>query len=109
MAIERLHYKFQKLFFWTTIDHEKEIPRKMITADQLRAARGLLDWTQEKLARASGVALSTVKRMEASQGLIRANTGNAWKVQKALQWAGIELIDDDGGDGAGVRWKKKKA
>jgi transcriptional regulator with XRE-family HTH domain len=79
----------------------------VLTSDQLRAARGLLGWTQENLAQASGVAVSTVKRMEASNGVIRANTQNAWKVEQALRAAGVELIDENGG-GRGVRLKTKE-
>jgi transcriptional regulator with XRE-family HTH domain len=77
----------------------------MLTSGQLRAARGLLGWNQENLAKAAGIAVSTVKRMEASNGLIRANTENAWKVEKALKAAGIALIEEDGA-GPGVRWSK---
>jgi transcriptional regulator with XRE-family HTH domain len=80
----------------------------MLTAGQMRAARGLLGWSQNDLAKAAGVGLSTVKRMEASLGIVRANAGNAWKVRKAIQSAGIELIDEDGGGGPGARWKRKQ-
>lgn len=80
----------------------------MLTAGQMRAARGLLGWSQNDLAQAAGVGLSTVKRMEASEGIVRANAENAWKVRKAIQSAGIELIDEDGG-GAGARWSRKQS
>ncbi|MFQ5774254.1 MAG: multiprotein-bridging factor 1 family protein [Kiloniellaceae bacterium] len=80
----------------------------MITAGQLRAARGLLGWTQQDLANAAGLGVSTVKRMEASTGVVRGNTGNVWKVEQALHAAGVEFIDEGNG-GAGVRWKKAKS
>ncbi len=73
---------------------------------QLRAARGLVGWSQEDLANASGVALSTVRRMESSNGPLRSTTENAWKVQKALEDAGVVFIDENGG-GPGVRLRDR--
>jgi predicted transcriptional regulator len=46
----------------------------------MRAARGLLDWTQGRLAEVSGVALSTIKRME-SVGPDKSSVEN---IDKAL-------------------------
>ncbi len=74
----------------------------MITAAQLRGARGLLGWSQSDLAERASVSLSTIKRMEASAGLIRGVGENIWSVQRALEQAGIVFIDEDGG-GRGVR------
>ncbi len=79
----------------------------MITAAQLRAARGLLGWNQSKLAEASGLALSTIKRMEASQGHLRGTAANVWKVQQALQDAGVVFIDEND-EGPGVRLRKQR-
>jgi transcriptional regulator with XRE-family HTH domain len=39
----------------------------MITSAQSRGARGILDWTQERLAKEAGVSLSTVKDFEAGR------------------------------------------
>ena len=74
----------------------------MIIVSQLRAARGILGWSQSDLSKASGVALSTVKRMEAGSGLLRGIAQNVWKVQSSLEDAGVVFIDENGG-GAGVR------
>ena len=52
-----------------------------------------MGWSQIKLAEASGVAISTIKRMEASDVLVQSNTANIWKVQKALEIAGIIFIE----------------
>jgi len=65
----------------------------MLYSSQIRAARGLLGWSQIKLAEVSGVAISTIKRMEASDVLVRAATSNIWKTQKALETAGIIFIE----------------
>ena len=71
----------------------------------MRAARGLLGWTQGRLSHASGLALSTIKRMENSDGKVRGNAESVWRVQAALGDAGVMFIAEDG-DGPGVRLKK---
>ncbi len=76
----------------------------MIESAQFKAARGLLGWSQTRLAEASGLAFSTIKRMEGSEGLVRGHAENVWRVQAALEDAGIIFIDENGG-GAGVRLK----
>ncbi len=73
---------------------------------QLRAARGLLGWNQSRLANASGVALSTIRRMEGSEGPLRGMAENVWKVQRALEDAGVIFIDEDD-EGPGVRLRKR--
>ncbi len=78
----------------------------MIIPAQFRAARGLLGWSQTKLAEASGLAFSTIKRMEGSEGLVRGHAENVWRVQAALEEAGNIFIDKNGG-GAGVRLKAR--
>ena len=78
----------------------------MITGGQLRAGRGLIEWNQGKLAEESGLALSTVRRMEGERGVLRSTAENVLRVQKALENAGIIFIDaEEGGDGPGVRLK----
>ncbi len=77
----------------------------MILASQLRAARSLLDWNQKDLAQASDLSLPTIQRME-TLGLRRSSAGNVEKVQRALEDAGIEFIDENGG-GPGVRLKHR--
>ena len=79
----------------------------MITGGQLRAARSLLGWNQDALAENSAVAVSTVRRMEASSGPVRGYSENVWKVQRALEAAGIEFIDENDSGGVGVRLKDR--
>ena len=67
----------------------------MIIATQLRAARALLRWDQRELAQASGLSLQTIKRMEASDGLVRGTYESVSRVQEVLERAGIEFLDDD--------------
>jgi len=74
---------------------------EMIPA-QSRAARGLLDWTPQKLADAAGVAVSTVTSFERSW---RCNYPDKIQaMQSALEAAGVEFID---GDEPGVKLKAK--
>ncbi len=80
----------------------------MISAAQLRAARALLGISQRELADAAGVSVPTIRRMEASEGTVRANVDTLMKIINALGAAGIELIaegDASPSGGRGVRLK----
>jgi transcriptional regulator with XRE-family HTH domain len=74
----------------------------LITGRQLKAARALIGWEQTDLAKKSGVAISTVRRMESFPGEVGARTGTLSLVQRALERAGIEFLDD-GSPGVRVR------
>jgi predicted transcriptional regulator len=85
-----------------------QVPEKMITAAQMRAARALLGIDQRTLAELSGVSLPTIQRMEASQGNVRGVVDTLTKVVEALDRAGVDLIGDgtvSPGGGRGVRLK----
>jgi transcriptional regulator with XRE-family HTH domain len=80
----------------------------MITANQLRAARALLGVSQRELAEVSGVSVPTVRRMEASEGTVRANVDSLTKILAALNQLGLELLYDgepgpSGGRGVRLR------
>ena len=64
----------------------------MITTEQIRMARGALDWTIADLERASGVSERTIRRIEAQAGLPNATRANMLIIQRALEDAGIEFI-----------------
>jgi transcriptional regulator with XRE-family HTH domain len=84
----------------------------MITAGQLRAARALIAIDQRELAELSGLSVPTVQRMEASDGVIRGNVDSLMKLIRALDAAGIELINEGAvsqGGGRGVRLKAESA
>ena len=76
----------------------------MITSGQIRAARALLKWTGKELAEASGVAFSTLMRLETGEGVPGAQAKTLETIQKAFEEAGIEFIGTPE-NGAGVRWK----
>ena len=65
----------------------------MITAHQLRAARALLNIDQRQMAGLAELSVPTIQRMEASDGVIRANVDSLMKLVSALESAGIELIN----------------
>ncbi len=75
--------------------------RGMLISNQIRAARGLLRWSARVLAEQAGVHLSTVQRMERSQGPVGGNVESVRRVQTALEGAGVEFLAED--DSLGVR------
>jgi predicted transcriptional regulator len=77
-----------------------------VTVEQLRGARGLLGWSQTELASRAGLSLPTVKRVEGEFGP-RVSGEARVKLQMALEAAGIEFIDENGG-GPGVRLRKPR-
>lgn len=77
--------------------------QNLITAQQTRAARGLIGWSQQELATAAGVGLSTVRDFE--KGRRHPHPNNMAAIQKALESAGVQFIEENGG-GAGVRLRK---
>jgi transcriptional regulator with XRE-family HTH domain len=75
----------------------------MLQSAQLRAARALLGWRQNDLAKASGVGLATVARIEQGKGVVQGNFSTIVKLQQTLERAGITFIDDpNGGVGVGL-------
>jgi transcriptional regulator with XRE-family HTH domain len=77
----------------------------MITPAQCRAARGLLDWTQQELADEAGVSIVTVRHFEAGSNEPRRATLEV--IRRALEGGGVEFIDENGG-GPGVRLQKRQ-
>jgi predicted transcriptional regulator len=78
-----------------------------VSIRQLKAARTLIGWSQEELASAADVSLPTIKRLEAAEGWLGGRQTTAHKIRAALENAGIEFIDENGG-GRGVRLRKRQ-
>jgi transcriptional regulator with XRE-family HTH domain len=76
-----------------------------MTPAQCRAARALLDWTQDKLCEAAQVSGPTVRNFE--NGKISPHRATLAMMQRALEDAGVEFIPENGG-GSGVRWRKPR-
>ena len=80
----------------------------MITSSQLRAARALLGLDQRQLAERCALSVPTIQRMEASEGTIRGTVDSLTKLIRALDEAGVILIDEGApseSGGRGVRLK----
>ncbi len=75
----------------------------MIAAAQIRAARGLLKWTQAMLAAKSGLSVVTLNMIESETVQPRKTSLGA--IRKALEEGGVEFIGADGG-GLGVRLRE---
>ena len=75
----------------------------MVTPAQCRAARGLLDWSQQDLAGQAGIGIVTVRQVEA--GSTKPRRATLIVLKQAFERAGVEFIDENGG-GPGVRLRK---
>lgn len=75
----------------------------MLTAEQIRAARGLLRWSARQLGIRAGIHMSTIQRLERGDGPVHASVTTVGKIESAFEGAGIEFLDD--AKGLGVRLK----
>ena len=71
----------------------------MITVEQIKAARGLLEWSQDDLADAAILSRPAINNLERRVSKPHFNTLE--RIQKALEKAGIEFID------GGVRYSRQ--
>jgi transcriptional regulator with XRE-family HTH domain len=74
----------------------------MVHPAQIRAARALLGWRQEDLARRAGIGVATVRRIE----VLKSPAGNVatlMNIKQALEKAGILFLDSNRAVGFGVR------
>ena len=78
----------------------------VVTNEQLRAARALLGLSQTELALRADLSVPTIKRLEGGFGPHVSDEARA-RLQKAIESAGVEFIDENGG-GAGVRFRRRK-
>jgi hypothetical protein len=78
---------------------------KPLTSAQIRAARALLRWSAEDLARESTLGVTTIRRAELTEAQTSMTAANDLTVRRALEAAGVEFIDGNGG-GPGVRLRK---
>ena len=76
-----------------------------LTSAQIRAARSLIRWRAEDLARESSVGIATIRRAELTEGSTALTAANDHAIRSALEAAGVEFIDENGG-GPGVRLRK---
>tara|TARA_Y100000589_G_C27197431_1_gene647589 strand:- start:8400 stop:9056 length:657 start_codon:yes stop_codon:yes gene_type:complete len=72
----------------------------MIDSSQIKAAKALIGWSQDRLAEESGISKSAIAKIEAGLNIPREDTLNKFK--KAFERGGIEFIDE------GVRRRRDK-
>lgn len=80
---------------------------KLLSSGQIRAARALLRWRAEDLAEVSRVGVATIRRAELKAEKTSMTAPNDKAIRHALELAGIEFIDENGG-GPGVRLRKRQ-
>jgi len=76
-----------------------------LTSFQIKAARALIGWTAHDLSHRSAVSLRTIRRAGLAERDTSMTSANNLAVRHALEDAGVEFIDENGG-GPGVRLRK---
>jgi len=74
-----------------------------ISSGQMRAARGLIGWSQAALAEAAGLSRPTIERAETKGASAETLTA----IKRALEAAGVMFVPENG-EGPGVRLRKGK-
>ena len=74
---------------------------KKISGAQIKAARSLLNWSQEDLANKASLTMTPISRME--REVVNTRKGTMKLISMALEEAGIEFINEKGW--VGVRLK----
>lgn len=72
-----------------------------MTPAQCRAARALLAWTQDDLARAAEVGITTIRTFET--GVSQPRRAIMTAVRRALEEGGVRFVDRGGGPGVRLR------
>ena len=78
-----------------------------LSSAQIRAGRALLRWSVQDLARASALGVNTIRRAEVAEEGTSLTAANDRAIRRALETAGVEFIDENGG-GPGVRLRKRQ-
>jgi hypothetical protein len=68
-------------------------------------ARALIRWSAEELAKHASLSVATIRRAELMADVTAMTASNDLAVRRALEAAGVEFIDENGG-GPGVRLRK---
>lgn len=77
-----------------------------ITAEQCRAGRALLGWTQDQLATNANVSRATIADFENNSREPIKN--NLRSISDCMFAAGLEFIPEEGGAGVGLRFREPK-
>ena len=82
------------------------IVKRLITSEQIRAARALLKWSADELAEKSGVGIATIRRFESVNGIPSGQLRILNSLKITFEIAGIEFIGTPE-DRPGVRFSAK--
>ncbi len=80
----------------------------VVTPSQLRAARGLLNWSVSELCSRAELAVNTVRKAENARDYVSLYKANAERLRSTLEAAGVIFIDADV-HGPGVRLRDPAA
>jgi hypothetical protein len=83
-----------------------QMSNNSLSGAQIRAARALLRWSVEALARQAFLGLNTIKRAEAKDGITSLTAANELAIRRAFQAAGVEFTN---GDQPGLRMARTAA
>ena len=72
----------------------------IMSAEQSRAARAWLGWSQDDLAARGNVSVNTVRNFEGGQKAVHGNS--IASMRQAIEGAGIKLLFDERGAAAGI-------
>ena len=98
---EKLLRESKKNKLYIEIFFRARSPLLMISGKQVRAARGLLGWSQQQLADRSLVSVSAVIRLERGESGSLSTTIDS--VERTLRTSGIEFLFETSIAGEGVR------
>ena len=74
----------------------------VLRGSQIRVTRAVLGWSQQRLADEAQIGIATVQRAERAERP-PLTASNLFAIERALEAAGIEFIDDD--ERPGLRWR----
>jgi transcriptional regulator with XRE-family HTH domain len=81
--------------------------RSPVSSPQIRAARALIRWSAEDLAKETALSVTTIRRAELAESETSLTSANDRAIRQALEAAGVEFIDENGG-GPGVRLRERQ-
>jgi transcriptional regulator with XRE-family HTH domain len=78
------------------------VPKSVVISAQIRAARALLNWSQERLAEEAGVGVTSIRDIESQRR--PTDTGVMRQLHQAFENAGVKFISGAAEGGPGVRF-----
>jgi predicted transcriptional regulator len=73
----------------------RNIPFRLIYAAKIRAARGLLNWSQGELAERAGVSKQSITRIE--KGIMDPRFSTMTALNEAIRSTGVDMSEDGSG------------